>query len=165
MIGFLITVSLMAGFLSSLRCIFDPQPDANTFRSQYNSNIYLNLEISVREIRLVHVEAARDILEPLHCSLSIVSPDREPQYEALSYAWGDPNVRKLILLDREPFPVTLNLEAALRALRLSGQVANHLIDALCLYLDRYRTKYRGNLVLGPLFSEGFCFSSRQVSLL
>jgi hypothetical protein len=33
-----------------------------------------------------------------------------------------------------------------------------LVDALCLYLDRHRTKYRGNLRLGPLFSEGFRFA-------
>ena len=32
------------------------------------------------------------------------------------------------------------------------------IDSLCIYLDRHRTKYRGNLRLGPLFSEGFRFT-------
>jgi hypothetical protein len=29
------------------------------------------------------------------------------------------------------------------------------IDSLCLYLDRHRTKYRGNLRPGPLFLRGF----------
>jgi hypothetical protein len=30
-------------------------------------------------------------------------------------------------------------------------------DTLCLYVDRYRTKCRGNLRIGPLFSEEFRF--------
>jgi hypothetical protein len=30
--------------------------------------------------------------------------------------------------------------------------------AVCLYIDRYRTKYRGNLRFGPPFSEGFRFA-------
>jgi hypothetical protein len=33
----------------------------------------------------------------------------------------------------------------------------HLDRTLCLYLDRHRTKYRGNLTFGPLFSKvSFC---------
>jgi hypothetical protein len=31
-------------------------------------------------------------------------------------------------------------------------------DAVCLYIDRYRTKHRGNLGLRPLFSGGFRFA-------
>ena len=43
------------------------------------------------------------------------------------------------------------------------------IDSLCLYLDRYRTKYQGKLRLGPLFSKGFRFMrlvylDREISL-
>lgn len=152
MIRFLTAVFLMAGFLSSLRRLFDPQPDANTFGSQYNSNIYLNLDTSVREIRLVHVEAARDVLEPLHCNLSIVSLDREPQYEALSYVWGDPNVRKPILLNGEPFSVTLNLEAALRALRLPDQVRTIWIDALCINQNQVEERNHQVSQMGRIYS-------------
>jgi hypothetical protein len=32
------------------------------------------------------------------------------------------------------------------------------IDAICLYVDQYRTKYRGNVRLRPSFSEGFHFA-------
>jgi hypothetical protein len=38
-------------------------------------------------------------------------------YTALSYAWGSPGVRREIEVNSEPFPVTVNLEAALRYIR------------------------------------------------
>jgi len=35
------------------------------------------------------------------------------------------------------------------------------IDSLCLYLDRYRTKYHRNLRFGPLFSNEFRFAQAE----
>jgi hypothetical protein len=101
-------------------------------RPQYNNKTYLNLATSAREIRLVHVEPARDVAAPLLCNLIIVSLDGDTQYEALSYVWGDPNARKQIHLNGSLFHVTVNLEAALRRLRLSDQVRIIWIDALCI---------------------------------
>ena len=37
-------------------------------------------------------------------------------------------------------------------------------DAICFYLDRYRTKFRGNLRLRPLFSEGFRFYAILINI-
>ncbi len=51
-----------------------------------------------------------------------------------------------------------NLQEALRYLRHDWLERDLWVDAVCLYLDRYRTKYRGNLRLGSLFSKGFRFT-------
>ena len=105
-----------------------------------------------RQIRLVHLAPSTQLDEQPCCSLEIVSLDEDPQYDALSYVWGDPNITTPIRIrsttainvnDEEPlgtdvvgiehsaglpppamnkiqyveWPVTTNLEAAMRYLR------------------------------------------------
>ncbi|KAI1204607.1 heterokaryon incompatibility protein-domain-containing protein [Annulohypoxylon truncatum] len=55
-----------------------------------------------------------------------------PEYEALSYVWGDARTRTPITLNSRPFRVTTNLESALRALRLRDKERLVWIDALCI---------------------------------
>lgn len=122
----------MAGLLSDLRRLFDSLHDTDTFRTQYSSNIYLDHGTSAKGVRLVHLEPARNVSEPPQCNLSIASLDDAPRYEALSYVWGNSNVRKPIRLQGEAFQVTFNLEAALRRLRLPDRARVIWIDALCI---------------------------------
>jgi hypothetical protein len=74
----------------------------------------------------------------IEIELHYVSLEDAPKYTALSYAWGDPNVTKLALVDGKAFQVTINLEAGLREIR-SEQESNkessptlYWIDALCI---------------------------------
>ncbi|KAF8857508.1 hypothetical protein BDZ45DRAFT_744321 [Acephala macrosclerotiorum] len=111
-------------------------------------------------IRLVALEPGADD-EPVRCSVVYASLDDEPNYEALSYVWGDPTITTPIFLDGKIFHVTINLCAALENLRnfeLDSPPRVLWIDAICLYLYRYRTKYLGNLRFEPLFSGGFRFA-------
>ena len=39
-----------------------------------------------------------------------------------------------------------------------GRTIHLWIDAICIYVDRHRKENLGNLRLGPLLSEGFCFA-------
>ncbi|KAL2354621.1 heterokaryon incompatibility, partial [Cryomyces antarcticus] len=68
----------------------------------------------------------------LKCELSIASFDSIPQYEALSYVWGNPADPKYIELDKQKFPVTHNLHATLRALRNNRTKRVLWVDALCI---------------------------------
>jgi hypothetical protein len=87
------------------------------------------------------------------------APLHDPvSYEAISYAWGDPFTTAPILLDGIEFPITVNLESALRHFRLEEKSRLLWADAICLYVDRYQRKYHRNLRFGPLFSEGFRFA-------
>jgi Heterokaryon incompatibility protein (HET) len=54
--------------------------------------------------------------------------------------------------------ITYNLASALKHLRYEERSRVLWVDAICLCLDQYQTKYRGNLRLGPLVSEGFRFA-------
>ncbi|KAM0702385.1 hypothetical protein Q7P35_011295 [Cladosporium inversicolor] len=65
------------------------------------------------EIRVLTLHAA-EVLGPIVCSLQVVVLDERPQYEALSYTWGDPDVREKIFVDDVEVDVTVNLEISLR---------------------------------------------------
>jgi len=70
--------------------------------------------------------------DPICCSLKYISLEDQPGYEALSYAWGDPSNTIPVVLDGEPYPVTINLERALRHLRHPSWVRTLWVDAVCI---------------------------------
>jgi hypothetical protein len=56
----------------------------------------------------------------------------QPEYEALSYTWGDPKDSQHIWLGGFPCKVTRNLEAGLRHLRHQHVVRTLWVDVLCI---------------------------------
>ncbi|KAI0891956.1 HET-domain-containing protein [Annulohypoxylon nitens] len=71
--------------------------------------------------------------DPIQCDIvySTLSDVRD-HYEALSYTWGDMNDRSEILVNGRPFPVTRNLEAALRDIRLGDTTRMLWVDSICI---------------------------------
>lgn len=97
-----------------------------------------------------------------------VSADLEhlsTRYEALSYTWGSPKRSNPLLIKSETqdgwktskLLITKNLPRAPKALRYEHFSRTLWVDAVCIYLDRYRTKYCRNLTFAPLICEGFGF--------
>ena len=70
--------------------------------------------------------------DPLHCELEHARLDQHPQYEALSYVWGDPTVKEPIYLGKIQFSITQNLHAALLRLRSEQKGLRLWIDAICI---------------------------------
>ena len=70
---------------------------------------------------------------PLSCSLRIVSLSEPPDYEALSYTWGEPIFSASIECSTEgQLPITENLSTALFHLRLADRLRVLWIDAICI---------------------------------
>jgi hypothetical protein len=81
-------------------------------------------------------------------------------YEALPYAWGDPEVTTTIHVNGQSLRVTIGLEAFLLRCRATYRPLTPIrIDAICMYLDQPRMRVE------PLFSEGFRFCAFSVSSL
>ncbi|KAH7324724.1 heterokaryon incompatibility protein-domain-containing protein [Stachybotrys elegans] len=82
------------------------------------------------------------ILEPgpwdaeIRCKLKHAAFDTAPEYEAISYAWGDENKRKDIWLENCQHAITENLEVALRYLRHPSAPRILWTDSLCINQDR-----------------------------
>ena len=83
-------------------------------------------------------------------------------YQALSCTWGPPKLSEKLEIQRigghrSDIYITKQLHSALLHLQRRSDFRRLWIDQICLYVDRYQRKYRRNLRLGPLFSEGFHF--------
>ena len=70
---------------------------------------------------------------PLSCSLRIVSLSEIPDYEAVSYTWGEPIFSASIeCFSKGQLPITENLSKALYHLRLANRSRILWIDAICI---------------------------------
>ncbi|KAI1114124.1 heterokaryon incompatibility protein-domain-containing protein [Nemania sp. NC0429] len=101
----------------------------------------------VDHIRILSLTASESFTDPINVSLSTVSLVNPPTYEALSYCWGDASDLGLIFCDDKPFPVTKNLESALRHLRQSQGDRVLWIDAICINQENLAERaYQVNLM-------------------
>jgi hypothetical protein len=105
------------------------------------SGVYQPLNIENREIRLVTVkpipnDPGLETVCPLECELSTVSLDTRPEYVALSYVWGDPDMKWPVFMNGVLIFVTKNLHAALLQLRYCCTISQPFrpvwIDAICI---------------------------------
>ncbi|EGO56918.1 hypothetical protein NEUTE1DRAFT_84487 [Neurospora tetrasperma FGSC 2508] len=88
-------------------------------------------------IRILHLSKGNKS-DPLHGRLEVCQLKYFPEYEALSYTWGTASgnssrTRKLYLgREWSMLPITINCEAALRALRLPDADRRIWVDAICI---------------------------------
>jgi hypothetical protein len=87
-------------------------------------------------------------------------------YNTLSYTWGDPEKSGSVILEGHQFPVTKNLEAALRAMRRAKSAATSLsksvaqppsywwIDAICINQDDILERNKQVLYMTRIYNKG-----------
>jgi hypothetical protein len=116
-------------------------------QSHYNKP----LEATRKEIR-------RLVLQPLsagttiQCSTETISLFDEPEYEALSYVWGDASTQKRIIFNGIPFPVTENLAIALHHLQLVDKPRRLWVDALCINQSDTKERNEQVVLMGEIYA-------------
>ena len=90
------------------------------------------LDASRSEIRVLEVASAQSSPNIISCQLKTVSLQDKPEYEALSYVWGNPSDPEEIQLSGSMHPVTQNLYHALTALRHEDKTRILWVDAVCI---------------------------------
>ncbi|KAH8588325.1 heterokaryon incompatibility protein-domain-containing protein [Bisporella sp. PMI_857] len=116
---------------TELSCPAPPTKPFNLEGSMYGNP---TLSLDKDEIRVLRLHPATNWDDQIECSLitlSLSDPER-PQYQALSYVWGDPQITLPIKVNGLHFEGTKNLIDALRALRFQGQERIIWIDAICI---------------------------------
>jgi hypothetical protein len=100
---------------------------------------YKPLDPSRREFRLLHILPENDptperasSAAPVRCTVTHASLDNAPDYNALSYTWGDASIKVPILVDGIELRATLNLEVGLRHLRRKDEIVTLWVDSLCI---------------------------------
>lgn len=83
------------------------------------------------EIRTLVIHRG-DFSSPISCSLSVVSLDSHPVFDALSYVWGKSFVRHRIKINGAPLFITTNLYTVLNRLRRAQTTLTLWIDAICI---------------------------------
>ncbi|KAI0137068.1 heterokaryon incompatibility protein-domain-containing protein [Xylariales sp. AK1849] len=108
-----------------------------------------------QHIRVLKLEQSDQHDSVLTCSLVAVSLSESaiPQYEALSYVWGDPAERNEILLDGQPTSITRNLWTALKYVRKPGASRTLWIDAICINQDDILERNEQVRQMGRIYSQ------------
>ncbi|TEY39986.1 hypothetical protein BOTCAL_0444g00080 [Botryotinia calthae] len=116
------------------------------------TQLYQTLEVSRKEVRLVTLLPG-DFSDDIHCTLTTVSLIDEPVYQALSYVWGSPTSKCDIKLQGISFPVTTNLESALRYLRYRDLPRILWIDAICINQEDIPERNSQVKYMGTIYSK------------
>jgi Heterokaryon incompatibility protein (HET) len=127
--------------------------------------VYDSLRSGSDEIRLITIEPSSKIPHEICCSIETVELSTAPQYYALSYVWGDPNMTEEIRLGGRAFHVTTNLAAALRRLRIlmedvpkgenntnKKEPTRLWIDAICINQSSVLEKNQQIPLMGRIYS-------------
>jgi hypothetical protein len=95
------------------------------------ASIYSSQPLPTGKFRILTLHPGR-LSQPVVCDLVEASIDDPPEFEALSYTWGDPNITVSIQLCGQAIPVTVNLASALRYLRHEQRSRILWADAICI---------------------------------
>ncbi|KAG7005404.1 hypothetical protein G7Y79_00020g049320 [Physcia stellaris] len=114
--------------------------------------MYDKLSQEAREIRILFLLSG-DVDEDISCKLVTVSLDNLPDYEALSYTWGDPTVKVPIRVNENILQVTANLDNALRHLRRRDEKRALWVDAICINQDDLEEKSYQIPFMGEIYSR------------
>ena len=92
---------------------------------------YQPLSPTKRQIRRLSVSAG-EFDQPLCGFLDVVSLDDSPQYDALSYVWGENFASTPMVINNIDMAITENLDTALRYLRRRDKDRVLWVDAICI---------------------------------
>jgi hypothetical protein len=128
-----------------------------TTASNVNSPIYqplTPLSPSQKLIRLLRIlPGCRS--ETLKCELQVTDLVDSPQFEALSYVWGNPEPAAVVFCNGQPKKVTPNLGRALLRLRYDDRERLVWIDAICVNQDDLLERSEQVKLMRDIYSQAW----------
>lgn len=108
---------------------------------------------SSQTFRLLILEPAGHVSDPMSIRLQSVERSTAPTYDAISYVWGDPGHRVTILCDGKPFSITFNLYWALVRIRHQFYPKVLWVDAICINQSDLQERSNQVSFMGSLYSN------------
>ena len=93
--------------------------------------------------------------DSIECTLDVVGFEEKPQYEALSYKWGDPQGHSVKCND-QTLPVNIGLFYALQRFRLSKQPRLLWVDEICINQDDEQDRIQELQKVHRIYAEAKC---------
>ncbi|VUC27684.1 unnamed protein product [Clonostachys rosea] len=111
--------------------------------------------LSNNEIRILDLfpSSSDDIKAELVGQTRVVPLSEDPEYEALSYVWGDGVNTSEITLDGNPVTITEGLAAALRRIRLTTNKRTLWVDQICINQDDMEEKAMQVPLMGQIYTK------------
>jgi hypothetical protein len=121
--------------------------------SESTAYVYVSLA-HTDSIRLIELQPGAPGT-PLACKLIDARTSENPQYEAISYAWGEPVFSHTIeeLSSASALRLTVSLHGALQALRYEHDPRVLWADALCINQSDLKEKGHQVALMGPIFRD------------
>ncbi|KAH8732076.1 heterokaryon incompatibility protein-domain-containing protein, partial [Phaeosphaeriaceae sp. PMI808] len=116
------------------------------------NSIYKPLQDPQREIRLLQLLPGYGAI-PIQCILLHFNLDSLPQYEAISYTWGDPNIKNQVCINGKFFDTMGNSRDALYELRFRHVSRVIWLDAICINQDDLTEKGSQVLLMKDIYEK------------
>jgi hypothetical protein len=104
-------------------------------------------------IRLLQLEPAKSLRDPIKCTLHEVLLDANPIYEAISYSWDGQASISEVLCSGKPLLVTPNAALVLRYLRMPKLARWVWIDSICINQNDMQEKTIQVRMMGEIYSK------------
>ncbi|KAM0355594.1 hypothetical protein ACHAP4_007576 [Fusarium culmorum] len=103
--------------------------------------------------RLLEILLSDNGTDPLAGRLVDSDITFQPEYEALSYVWGDMSPAKYISIDDNDIAITPNLHSALTHLRTADSVRTIWVDALCINQSFHDERNQQVRIMGDIYKS------------
>jgi hypothetical protein len=103
------------------------------------------------EVRLLHLELAKDRAEPLRCRLEVVSLEAPPKYATLSYCWGKQRNMVRLEIDGQCLFISESVDDALRSVR-ALKVRKIWVDQICINQNNLSERNDQILLMKDIYS-------------
>lgn len=90
---------------------------------------------------------------PLRCHVYTASLSADPDYDAVSYVWGDPKKTAIIKINGRDVGISTNLAALLRRIRRPDRARNIWADQICIDQDNVVEKTAQVHMMGDIYSK------------
>lgn len=90
---------------------------------------------------------------PLRCHVHTASLSRDPDYEAVSYVWGDPKQTTGIEIDGRDVQISMNLATLLQRIRHSNKKRGIWADQICIDQGNVDEKTAQVHMMGDVYSK------------
>ena len=109
---------------------------------------------SSHEIRIIDLHAGQ-FSDPIHCTISHVSLDALPHFEALSYTWGDIHSKTTMTCSpgHAPLSTTRSLDITLRYLRWPDSPRKLWVDAICINQEDTQERSQQVQLMGEIYTR------------